>query len=129
MGLSQFDETIGTVKQYPLAPADGIVVQDLWDTAPYQSRIDVIVAGNSDVIPHVVRFYYSTGGTTTLLGSVSVPAGAGTLGTPTVDMLAAFPVGLQAGMLMPPGTILQVQNEVVAGAATAVDVTAFGALL
>jgi hypothetical protein len=57
-------------------------------------QLDSILGMNSDSIAHVVNVGIYITGSLFFAGSVSIPAGAGTLGTPAVDILAgAFPPG------------------------------------
>jgi hypothetical protein len=90
MGLSQFDET------YPVNITTAILA--IHGTTPLPNnnsgvgacRIDQIWATNDDAIPHVVSVGYYQGGANFLMGSVSVPVGAGFAGTPGIELLSAI---------------------------------------
>lgn len=91
MPLQQFDERVVNVTNFwfddtatPLLPGSmGLAI------GPDQ-RFDVIMAANNDTINHIVGFTFVANLTRGVIGSVTVPAGAGYGAVPPVDVLAAM---------------------------------------
>jgi hypothetical protein len=109
--------------------ADGLTVKNLTQATSRSQRWDTILVANTDTIAHVVRVYAHKSTTMTLIGSVNVPAGAGTAGVAAVELIAAlFPTGSQ-GAAIEQSDYLQMSVEVAVVVAFTVWVFAFGAEL
>lgn len=129
MGLSQFDETVPRVSQLVLNSGNGTTPATVWDWGTDVARVDAAFVSNNDVIPHVVDLILNNGSVATLLGSASVPAGAGYGGAPAVDVVAAVLVSALNGLPLGIGDFLQVGVEVAITAAFEVHVSMFGGLV
>ena len=62
-------------------PADTTVAKQIFDPSAEGSRVDGIVITSTDTVARTVLLQINNGGTISLLGHVSVPAGAGTDGS------------------------------------------------
>lgn len=126
MGLQTFDERVIFSASKRILPADGIASLALVTVASQDRRIDNILVANRDTIPHVVTLTRTTATIVTTLGSVSVPAGTGYAGTPTIDLLAAiFPATMGGLPVQGPETI-NVQLAVAVAATFDLDVSVLG---
>lgn len=112
MGLQIFDErTVYTQLKLAL-PADGVGVIALVAVNQSDRRVDSITVANRDTIAHVVNLLLVNGAVTVNLGSVSVAAGAGYAGTPSVDLLASVLPATQVGFPLASADSLSVQLAV-----------------
>jgi hypothetical protein len=90
VGLSQFDERQPLAVGGTMLNASGLGPQILPPSAILTPvRIDKILVTNTDAIPHLVTLALQSTGPNVILGSAIVPAGQGTAGTPSFDLLAA----------------------------------------
>jgi len=112
MGLQTFDERTILAAVKLVAPADGTGAVALLPVHSSDRRVDTIIATNRDTIAHVVTLTLNNGATTIILGSVSLAAGAGTAGTPAVDVLAACLPATVVGLLLVPADNLLVTMAV-----------------
>lgn len=129
MGLATFNEINAIVEQFNFTSADTSNSKSVTTSRTQQARIDSMVVTNTDTIAHVVNVFSKTaGGVENLLGSVSVPAGAGTLGTPGVDVLAGSLPATQSGLLIPALTFVSAGMAVTIGTGH-VWVTSYGGTL
>jgi hypothetical protein len=126
VSLQQFDE------RNPVQVGVGIVAANtttdvaIISAAALDTRIDSVLATNTDTIPHVVGLRVGIGGGAYSLGTVSVPAGAGTGGAPTVDVLASgFPT-TQVGFILKNGNTLSGHVEVTMVGGSYVHLVAIG---
>lgn len=87
------------------------------------SRVDAINVTSTDTSAVVVNVYVNIGGTDYTRGSVSVAAGAGTLGAATVDLVPTLAATL-GYIPLPPGAILKVAANATITAAKQVDFVA-----
>jgi hypothetical protein len=125
-GTSQFDESFGVVVATPFVAANTTTHLSVWNQKPYEARIDSMVASNTDGIVHVLSLYINQGGPDMLIGSVTVPAGAGTLGTPPFDILAALGASVATGLYNDPTTDYLMALSVSMVAASQLVVLALG---
>jgi len=92
MGIQQFDETI-PVTAFG-APANGAAAGTLGAfglPAIGDIRLDQILAYGLQAVGYTLSLYYTpAGGSPFLLGTATVPAGAGTGGVAPLDVLAAI---------------------------------------
>jgi len=129
MPNNQFSETKPLQNFLQIVNANGTTVLQLTTQTDRSQRWDTILLTNTDTIAHVVRLFTHIATTQVLLGSVSVPAGAGTLGAAPVELLAAvFPATTQ-GCVLVQGNYLMISVEVAVVATFSVFVGAFGAEL
>jgi hypothetical protein len=106
--------------------ANGTTVIQLTTTTDRSQRWDTILLTNTDTIAHVVRLFTHIATTQVLLGSISVPAGAGTLGAPPVELLAALFASTGQGCVLNQGNYLMISVEVAVVATFSLFVAAFG---
>jgi hypothetical protein len=106
--------------------ANGTTVIQLTTVTDRSQRWDTILLTNTDTIAHVVRLYVHIATTQVLLGSVSVPAGAGTLGAAPVELLSALFPSAGQGCVLAQGNYLMLNVEVAVVATFSLYVAAFG---
>lgn len=91
MPLQQFDERIMDVLALAL---DSTYTPGSKQTIPtnnsYDERIDVLQAVNTDTVAHELSIWLDNAPTAHGIGSVTLPAGAGTGAIPAVDVFAAL---------------------------------------
>lgn len=126
MGLSTFDERTALTRSRLVVPADGVALLPLMTVDFSDARVDQILVANRDGIPHVVNLILTNGAVLTNLGSVSVTAGAGYAGTPSVDLLASIFPATQVGIVIQGGMLLGVQLAVAVVATFDMSFSAFG---
>ena len=126
MGLQAFDETLAVLAQENLVNANGTAYSALVPSGTGQKRLDAIVTTNTDAIAHVVNLQVTVGATSTFLGSVSVPAGAGVGGVAPVDLIAGLGLASLTALVLPAASILSVAVAVAVTAPQTVAMTAFG---
>ena len=126
MGLSFFDEQRPVQQVNKIDAAVGTALVVAWNEEPFPSRVDWIIVANSDVIPHVVDVWYNKSSYGVLVGSVSVPAGAGYGGSPSIDLLAAMMAVPFTGLLFDNNGSLSYSVEVAVTAAFTVTLLTIG---
>lgn len=104
MGLSLYDEQIIYTRGVQFLLADGTTPKDLAMAPQGWERIHEIWATNTDAIAHVVQVMYQSGALNGLVGSVSVPAGAGVGGAASVALLATIFGTANEGLAFNPNT-------------------------
>jgi len=126
VGLSTFDEVQPIVNGVTILNADGTAPKSITTAQTSRIRVDSILVSNTDTIAHVVRLYALISAVAYLIGSVSVPAGQGTAGTPAIDLLAsALPI-TQVGIALAASVTLQASVEVVMTGATVLTINVVG---
>lgn len=124
LGIQQFDENSGLIVQYGFTSTDGTTAVQLLENLQVAVRVDQISAINTDAIDHHADVVLIAGGTPFVLGSVTIPAGAGVGGVPNVDLLTPSLHAPQAGIVIPydMGLSVGMEEAVVFGALVAVTV-------
>jgi len=112
MAIGVFDERTVLSGGVLMVPADGTATKIIVPSNSSDRRIDAIVVSNRDGIAHVVNVSHVLAGVTVQLGSVSIAAGQGYLGTPGIDLLAAILPATQVGINLPPFATLNVSLAV-----------------
>lgn len=93
-------------------------------------RIDQIIACSTDTVDRVVDVWFAcANGVTTLLGSVTVPAGAGIAGVVAVDLIAHLPLTVYGGLPMQAGDALLLAMEVAVTAGKSIYFSTLGGSL
>jgi hypothetical protein len=126
MSISTLDERNVLNLQRLVLPADGTGSLALVPVNSNDRRIDSILVANRDTIPHVVTLAKTNTAVTTVLGSLSVPAGQGYAGTPSLDLLASILPASQVGLTLMSADTLNVQLAVAVAATFDLSVSAFG---
>lgn len=90
MGLTTIQEQFADTNMLVFDSGNSPGVISLWTGDKTPRRIDAVLATNNDGIAHVIELRVNNGASTTRIGSVSVPAGQGFAGTPSLDILAAI---------------------------------------
>jgi hypothetical protein len=128
-GLAQFQETQPLVQETAFLNANGIAAAAILANLSGPYRVDMVLATNGDAVDHVIDLYIRISGVNYPIGSVSVPAGSGFGGVPSVDILAgALPAG-SAGLPLIDGATLYASMEVAITAPNQVTITALGGVL
>jgi hypothetical protein len=84
ISLQQFNETQPVLQSTTFTSADTTVAKSILSTANGPQRIDDIVLCSNDTAAVNFDLYLRIGSTSTFLGSVTVPAGAGFAGVPPI---------------------------------------------
>lgn len=108
MSLQTFDERTVLNALVLMLPADGTATKIIAAVNSSDRRIDNVLISNRDTIAHVVTASVVAGGTTVILGSVSIPAGQGFAGTPSIDLLASIFPATFVGLNLAPSATLNV---------------------
>jgi hypothetical protein len=126
VSIAQFDERSPKITGAQFLLADGTNPQSLGGPGTTHSRVDDILAANSDGIDHVLGLEYVIGAITLRIGSVNIPAGSGYAGAPAVSLGTTLLPSLQLGWLLA-GSISAFQATLEVAVVTgSVDVVAFG---
>jgi len=112
VAIGLFDERTVLSQSVLMLPADGTATKVVAAVNSSDRRIDNLLCANRDGIAHVVNVSIVAGGVTVQIGSVSIPAGQGYAGTPSLDILAAILPATQVGLNLVPGATLNVQLPV-----------------
>lgn len=126
MGLATFDEGAPFYQRTSFVTADGTTLKDIANPPNNRVRVDAIVCINQDTIAHVVNLNMTDGGGNSFLGSLSIPAGQGTNGTPGVDLLAGCLPATVVGVVLPPNARLQASLNVAISGAVQLMVACLG---
>lgn len=126
MSLQSFDERTVLNGNRRVLPADGTTSVSVVAVNSSDRRIDTILVANRDTIAHVVTLTKVNGAITTTLGSLSIPAGTGYAGTPSIDLLAGCVPATQIGINLNPADTLAVTLAVAVQATFDLDVTTLG---
>ena len=125
-GLSSFSEAMPATNAVAFLPATGTNYQTLI-TGLYSSfRVDAILATNSDSVDHVVLLALNQSGTRHVIGSATIPAGAGTGGAAAVDVLALAMPATVAGIPFVAVESLDAKMVVAVGAGNTVELCVVG---
>jgi hypothetical protein len=126
MSVQVFDERILISQSQIFDNPVGTNQQVLLQGQAYGSRMDVLLASNTDVIDHVLVIQFYGSGMYTELGSVNIPAGTGVGGVKCVDVIGAiFPTTITS-FPIPDSQAVYAFLEVGATVAGYVAVTAVG---
>lgn len=126
MGIQQFDESTALLAQYQFTNGDGTTVIALLQNLQSPARCDQLAAVNADSIDHTVTVSITWFSSPVPIGSVLVPAGAGLLGVPPVNLLAPILFAPQAGIVIPIQGQLNVNMDVAVTGSNPVSVVALG---
>lgn len=130
MGQSVFDEKDPYSDVTQIVAATGTGLLAITSNAGRRKRADTIIVSSNDTIPHDFQLWLDNGGgQQTLLGTVTIPIGAGNDGaTPPVDVFAALP-GLSLGIAPEDGYSLKISVTVAVAGAFIVYVSTLGGYL
>jgi hypothetical protein len=129
MGIQTFDEILPSLLGVTFVNADGVTIKVVAGNSLQRLRCDGLIATNTDTIAHVARLYLNLAAVNYLLGSVSIPAGAGTLGAPGIDLIAGALPAAVSTIVLGPGQFLTLSMEVAVVATFTVAVAALGGQL
>lgn len=126
LGLTTFQETQPIAQATSFTSADTTVAKSILaqQTSPF--RIDDIVITSDDTVDRVVDIYLRTVSTNTLLGSVTVPAGAGHGGVVPAMFFYDNNITPFLGFNMNTNQTLQASIETTMTAAKTIVITPFG---
>jgi hypothetical protein len=130
MGLQQFDEVAAIVDVYSISSGDTPgTVTDIGQQREGAVRYDAITSVNTDSVSHNVSLYLWNVGVNHLLGTVTVPTGAGLGGVAPVDLLAALRPSDQKWLLVPPNWKLRFAFTTAVGAGATLELLAVGGIV
>jgi len=122
VGLQAFDANYAVQESVAIVAGDGTTIKGYATDASHQTVYLQITAINTDSIDHVLRCDLAFSSTYQLLSSITIPAGAGTGGARSVDVLAALLGANQTVLPMQPGNNLGFSVEVAMGGSSALTV-------
>lgn len=126
MGRNIYDEGTYQISLAQIVNADGTTLKQLASSQFPDLRIDNILLTSSDTVTRVVDFWYNLSGVNYLIGSVSVPAGAGYAGVAAVDAMATLLLIGQIGLPMNSSAVLNWAVETTVTAAKVVQAVVLG---
>jgi len=126
MGLQTFDEKTPFLGIARLLDTDGLAAVVLAATPAYPTRVDAILCSNLDTIAHVVVLEFQRISTVVYVGSFSVPAGTGTGGLPSVDLLHEVLPATVGGLLLTFDITLYARCEVACNAGKGIHFSLLG---
>ncbi len=129
MGIDRFSSVTPINTGTRMLPADGTTAKSVGLATSLNRRYDSLLVSSTDTIPHVVEVLLLDGGTTTLLGTASIPAGQGYAATPSIDILPLVLPASQDGLPLKAVTNLQVRCVVAIQATFIMDFTLIGGYL
>lgn len=127
-GLSQFNETQPIINSTTFVNADGTTAKSILIAQSAPWRLDSINVTSDDTAALVIRIFQRAGSTNFLLGSISLPAGAGTAGALPKEFFKDGMPDTEQGLAIMGSTSLQASMESAVTAAKTVTVTVFGGL-
>lgn len=129
MSLQAFDEKIPIWRQRQLNSGNSTASYAVWGPFDYATRIDNIFCAQNDSIVHAVQIALATAGSPIASASGNVPAQAGFLGNPAVDLIQlAYGAGF-GGLVVPIGAQLNVNMVVAMVGGSETDITLMGGAL
>jgi hypothetical protein len=91
MGLTQFEEVHPNTGAMPMDDTTPTTLETVFTAGLYGGRIDGLWASSTDTVDREVEFTVSeTGCSDFILGTVTVPAGAGSPGVPLLNCFLAL---------------------------------------
>lgn len=129
MSTQQFGEGSPFNACAQIAPGAGTGTVVLVDVAHGARRVDTLIAVSNDTVANVVDVLLQNGGTTNVIGSAALAAGAGLGNLAAVDLLAALKLGANNGIPLQSGDQLLVSVETAVSTGKIVSVTALGGAL
>lgn len=127
MGLQTFDETAPVYALGSLTQFSGTNAQTMYTTV-HSERIDNIVATSTAAADHTVAISLLVAGGTFPLFEINVPASAGTLAVPPVDLLTAMPATCPA-LILPLGAAIRARVLVALTGAETISLACLGGVL
>jgi hypothetical protein len=112
MGLSQYDERSPAWQQGSLTIASGTTVVDMFTPTGSAVRVDAVLVSSTSLTPQIVDLWLTRYDGNGLVGSVSIPAGAGFAGVPIVDLIASIAPAAIGALVLLTGVGLGVGVEV-----------------
>jgi hypothetical protein len=126
MSLQVFDGAAPLLQTKHFLAADTTARVDMGYAPLPHCLVTNILLANEDTIAHVVDVWQKSSANYFLLGSVSVPAGAGFAGVPTVDLIATMGLSATGGLLQIYNNQFALSLEVAMVGAHYLDATALG---
>jgi len=129
MSTGVYAEVTPLTQNTRMLPADGITAKSIGLALALNRRYDACIATSTDTIAHVVELILLDGSNTTVLGTATLPAGAGGAGTPGVDLLGLALPAVLSGIAIKAVSNFQVRFQVAIQATFQVDFTLVGGYL
>lgn len=128
MSLSIFDERLPVVETVQADDTWATDVTNLHTTGNLPERVDAIWVTTDSAAAIIVRLIYGWDGNN-IVGSISVPAGAGRAAAAPIQLLTCLPENPHEGLLLLPGAILKLQLETALAAGKTMAFTLIGGQL
>jgi hypothetical protein len=124
-GLAQFNEIAPYGTNVVLSNASGTSEVTLVSSNVARLRIDAIVCTNTDTVAHVldIKLQYVA---SHVIGSVTIPAGAGYGAVPSIEVVQALNLPNVPGFILPATCFINVQLEVTLTSGKVVELCAIG---
>jgi len=129
MGLQTFNELAPINQGITLNNASGTANVELTNQGMPVWRVDQIIVVSTDSASRVMRLLWHTASSALLLGSATIPAGAGTAAAPSIDLIQAIAVFAGRGIDLPAGDYLMVAMESAITSPLTIVVVAMGGTL
>jgi hypothetical protein len=126
MGFSTFDERSLISAPTQLSQYSGIVAVPIFLAVEGPVRFDLIALNSTCAASHVVELLLAAPTVPVIIGSVTVPAGAGADGSPPVSLLANILTGPQDGLVFQRNQTLYVRAQVILGAGELINILYLG---
>lgn len=126
MATTGFNGIAGFCGQHAFQNSDGTGTQTVLSSGSATIFAKSILVTSTDTVDQKLRIWYVHGANSFLLGSVDVPAGQGTAGTPPVDALGTGNISNGQGFALTPGDSLSAAVESAVSSTKFVYVVALG---
>lgn len=129
MALSQLSETAPIVANVGIDNSNGTSDINLVGP-PYGAwRVDSLLMQTDDTASRVVDVKIAHQGFVSIIGSATLPAGAGLGGSPSVDLLQALPTSAQSNIVLGAGDELIIAMETAITSGKSSTITVLGGTL
>jgi hypothetical protein len=126
MSGQQFDEVIPFIALAKVVAADTTTLKQVFGGTPNGTRLDAILVASDDTVDRVLDVWLVKSAVNYLLGSATIPAGTGTAGTKSLDLLAEVLPTPIVGIWLDSSVLLDVACETTVTAAKTIHITALG---
>jgi hypothetical protein len=126
VGLTTFDERAAVVSVATLNLASGTGWVTVVGTTELTRRVDALLFASTAPIAHDVLIALQYAGDYALVGTVTIPPGAGYTTVPLVDAVPLVAPANLAGWVLPTLYALKVKLAVILGAAEEITVSSLG---
>lgn len=126
MPTQKFAEIVPVYALITIGPANTTTFVQSSPTIAQQHRFDHVLALSTAAVDKYVTLEVYVGVTEFKLGTVLVPAGAGSLAVPRIDVLAALLPASADGLVLPASTLLRAAVSATLGSGEAIILSCIG---